>query len=93
MPKLTIRDFFGIKGHQYLTCPYDNTGPISLLQMRHHLAIKKDLAHRTWRRKHGLPEYIDNAIYAKYKNELLGAVINDLETFAQATVKKTHSLR
>jgi hypothetical protein len=57
------------------------------------MAIKKDLAHRTWRKRHGLPEYIDNALYAKYENELLGAVIKDIETFAQASIKKTHSLR
>jgi hypothetical protein len=81
MRKLTIETFYGIKGHQYLTCPYDNIGPISLLQMMHHMAIKKDVFHSGWRQKHQIPEYIDNIYYAKHKNNVMGAIIKDIEKF------------
>jgi len=83
MKKLTIQSFYGIRGHQYLVCPYDKTGPISLLQMVRHMAIKIDLAHRTWRKNHDLPEYIDNVLYQKYKKKVEGAVIEDLKTFTK----------
>lgn len=79
-----------IRGH--LVCPYDKTGPISLLQMVYHMAIKTDFAHRTWRKQHGLPEYVGNALYGKYKNKLEAEVIGDLNTFIKSR-KETYYVR
>jgi hypothetical protein len=81
MSKCTIQDFFGIRGHEYLVCPYDRSGPTSLLQMVHHMAIKIDLDHRRWRKQHGLPEYIDHTIYKKWKDKVMSAIFEDRQRF------------